>query len=458
MPRHSARRAALRAVLPVVPPVVSQVVLPFVLILGALSTAGCSKDPAPATGTPLARLDGRVVLPADTFAGEGPVGAALDTTVNGRVLPLAEVPVQGFSSLLAVDDELLALQDNGLGTLANSADFPLRWYRLRPDWAAGAVTVTGTIELRDPDRQLPFPLAGAERLRRDRRLSGADLDPEAMVAMDDGTFWLADEFGPSLVHVDAHGTLLDKPAYVAVPPALRSFARGSPYLRTPDHPDFRALRNDASRRDLANLPRSGGIEGLARSADGRLLYAAIEKGMLDDPDPARRVILEFEPARRGATGRGWFYRASAPGVSLSSLESDGSGGLLVLERDADEGRQAAIKRVYRVVPGQVEADGFLAKSLVCDLLAIADDRGLTRRQRGTVGLGERFSLPQVTPECLLVVDDSTLVVAIDNNYPFSAGRHAGRPDDSEIVRLRLGAPLDTARAAVAAAPPAAPAR
>lgn len=441
------RRSACRALAPTI-----------ILVACALAAGGCGKDRAPAGAPPLARLDARVALPADTFDGEGPVGASLDTTVNGRTLPLAQAPVQGFSSLVAAGDELLALQDNGLGTLANSADSPLRWYRLRPDWRTGALTVTGVVALRDPDRLLPWPLAGVERLRRDRLLSGADLDPEAMVAMDDGTFWLADEFGPSLVHVGADGAVLDKPALVAVPVALREFARGSPYLRTPDHPDFRALRTDASRRDLANLPRSGGIEGLARSADGRLLYAAVEKGLLDDPDPARRVILEFDPARRNATGRAWFYRAAAPGVSLSSLEADGAGGLLVLERDAQEGRLAAIKRVYRVVPGQVEADGFLAKTLVCDLLAIADERGLTRRERGTIGLGPRFSLPQVTPECLLVVDDSTLVVGIDNNYPFSAGRRAGRPDENEIVRLRLNAPLNAAGAAVAAAPASLPVR
>ncbi|MBK8167905.1 MAG: esterase-like activity of phytase family protein [bacterium] len=436
MPRRLVRHAALRGG----------------LLLCAMLAGGCGNDRAPSTGQPLARLDARVVLPADTFDGEGPVGAALDTTVNGRTLPLASVPVQGFSSLIAQGNELLALQDNGLGTLANSADFPLRWYRLQPDWANGTVTVMGTVELRDPDHLLPFALGGTGHLRRERRLSGADLDPEAMVAMDDGTFWLADEFGPSLVHVGADGVVLDKPAHVAVPAALRVFARGSPYLRTPDHPDFRDLRDDASRRDLANLPRSGGIEGLARSNDGTLLYAAIEKGMLDDTDAARRVILEFDPVRRNATGRAWFYRATAAGVSLSSLEADGTGGLLVLERDATEGRQAAIKRIYRVVPGRTEADGFLAKTLVCDLLSITDDRGLTRRQRGTLGLGERFSLPHVTPECLLVLDASTLVVAVDNNYPFSAGRRAGKPDDNEIVRLRLDVPLHEAGAAVAAAP------
>lgn len=425
----------------------------ILLLLGGIG--GCGNAGKPSAGEPLAGLDGRLVLPADTFDGEGPVGAALDTVVNGRTLPLARIPVQGFSSLLmAPGGDLLALQDNGLGTLANSADCPLRWYRLRPDWTTGAVAVAATVELTDPDRLLPFPLAGAKELRAAGRLSGADLDPEGMVAMDDGTFWIADEFGPSLLHFDSAGVLLEKPAPVLLPAAMRAFARGSPYLRTPDHPDFRALRSDAARRDLANLPRSGGVEGLARSPAGNLLYAAVEKGLVDDVDALRRLILEFDPARHNFTGRAWLYRATAPGVSLSSLESDGRDGFLVLERDSGEGRTAVIKRIYRVVPGRTDDAGYLVKTLVCDLLSLDDERELAPRERGAIGLGRRFTLPFVTPECLLVVDASTLIVANDNNYPFSSGRRPGKPDDTEIVRLHLLQPLNAAGAAAVAAAPA----
>ena len=426
-----------------------------IVISAAVATTigGCGGGSSGA-GEPLARLDGRLVLPADTFQGQGPVGASMDTMVNGRRLPLDLVPVQGFSSLVRDGDGLLALQDNGLGTRANSADSPLRWYHLRTDWAAGTATVTATVTLSDPGRLLPFALAGAESFRAGRRLSGADLDPEAIVAMDDGTFWLGEEFGPSLVHVDSSGVVLEKPALVPLPPDLRAFARGSPYLRTPDHPDLRVLRLDASRRDLANLPRSGGIEGLARSPSGDRLYAAIEKGMIEDTDGTRRLIFEFDPARHGFTGRHWYYRASAPNVSLASLDTDGRDGLLVLERDPGEGRAAAIKRVYRVTPGRLDETGYLLKTLVCDLLALDDERGLTHRERGTVGLGHRFSLPFVTPECLLWLDDATIIVANDNNYPFSSGRRPGKPDDTEIVRLVLNAPLNAPGAATVAAAPA----
>ena len=423
----------------------------LVLLIGAalLLAAGCGREQAPPAAPALATLTGRAVLPADTFdivtADSRPVGAALEGVINGRRPPFESVPVQGFSSLLlGPDGSALALQDNGFGTLANSADFPLRWYDLvlhldNPPAAGGAVDVRGFVELSDPDGLLPFPLS---RTDGSRRLTGADLDPESFVRLDDGTFWIGEEFGPSLVHVNARGEVLEKPVDVPVVPALRDFARGSPFYRTPDHPDLRFLRHEETRDELANQPRSGGIEGLAVSPAGGRLYAAVEKGLRDDPVAERRVILEFDPARRSFTGNRWLYLADGPDVSLASLEAVSNQVLLVIERDGYEGAEARVKRIYRVELGRVDMGGFLIKQLVCDLLNVDDSAGLTRGERGAVGLGHRYSFPYVTPECLAVVDDSTLIVVNDNNYPMSAGRRPPKtPDDSEFIRLRLHRPL-----------------
>lgn len=108
-------------------------------------------------------------------------------------------------------------------------------------------------------------------------------------------------------------------------------------------------------------------------------------------------------------------------------------------------QKAEIKRVYRVELGRVDASGYLLKHLVCDLLNIDDSQGLTRSEKGTVGLGRYYRFPYVTPECLTVLDAHTLLVANDNNYPFSAGRRPSRaPDDSEFIRLRLKQPVTAA--------------
>ena len=49
----------------------------------------------------------------------------------------------------------------------------------------------------------------------ERRLTGGDFDPESLVALPDGTFWVGDEFGPFLLHFDATGRLMAPP--VAIP-------------------------------------------------------------------------------------------------------------------------------------------------------------------------------------------------------------------------------------------------
>jgi hypothetical protein len=213
-------------------------------------------------------------------------------------------------------------------------------------------------------------------------------------------------------------------------------------LRTPDHPDLRFLRKEQTRLDLANLPRSGGIEGLARNTAGDLLYVAVEKPMNDDPRRTRRVILEFDPGRHGFTGNYWFYRADGEDISLASFEAFNDRVFLVLERDPGEGAMARIKRIYRIDLGDLDKNGDLNKTLVCDLMDIDDSGGLTRAENGAIGLGSDYAFPYVTPECLVVIDDRTLLVANDNNYPMSAGRRPpDTPDDNEFILLRLSRSL-----------------
>ncbi|MDX2474873.1 MAG: esterase-like activity of phytase family protein [Candidatus Krumholzibacteria bacterium] len=417
------------------------------LIMAALLVclaAGCAQETAP-TEPALATLTGRAVLPADTFSDGPAVGHELDPVINGRNLPFDSVPLQGFSSLLSLgDNQYLALQDNGFGSLANSPNYPLRWYRLAvrlddPPREGGPVELLETVNLSDPHGLLPFALARDDSARQ---LTGADLDPESFVRLPDGSFWLGEEFGPSLIHFSAQGEVLEKPVDIPIVPSMRLFARGSPFYRTPDNPDLRFLRRTETRDELANQPRSGGIEGLALNPNGSRAYAAVEKGLHDDPVGERRVIMEFDPARRSFTGNHWLYLVDRPDVSIASLEVVSNRVLLVVERDTAEGKDAEIKRIYRVELGRVNERGFLIKHLVCDLLNIDDSAGLTHQEKGAVGLGQYYRFPYVTPECLVIIDDNTLLLANDNNYPMSTGRRPPKtPDDNEFIRLRLNRPL-----------------
>jgi glycerophosphoryl diester phosphodiesterase len=78
------------------------------------------------------------------------------------------------------------------------------------------------------------------------------------------------------------------------------------------------------------------------------------------------------------------------------------------------------------------------KRQVADLLDIADPSLISLPGRpGDIGLGSTFRMPFVTIESVLPLEDHRLLVINDYNYPFSAGRNATRPDDSEFVILRL---------------------
>ncbi|MFI6366606.1 esterase-like activity of phytase family protein [Nocardia sp. NPDC050630] len=76
------------------------------------------------------------------------------------------------------------------------------------------------------------------------------LDPEGLVALPDGTFWVSDEYGPFLVHFDAKGTELERFAPGTGLPKELS-------LRTPNQ----------------------GMEGLTITPDGATLVGVIQSGL-----------------------------------------------------------------------------------------------------------------------------------------------------------------------------------
>ena len=68
-----------------------------------------------------------------------------------------------------------------------------------------------------------------------------------------------------------------------------------------------------------------------------------------------------------------------------------------------------------------------------DLLNIQDPKGLAR----VGGKGGVFTFPFVTIEDVDIVDAQHIVVANDNNLPYSSGRQLGRNDDNEFILLHV---------------------
>ena len=120
---------------------------------------------------------------------------------------------------------------------------------------------------------------------------------------------------------------------------------------------------------------------------------------------------------------------------------------LFLERDGagDSTTAPRFKKMFLIDMHPRRANGeYVSKDLLADLMAVPDpDR---------VGAdGDYFRFPFVTIESVHPVDEQTILVASDNNYPFSNGRSRSvtnertgplHPDDNEMILIRLGNPLD----------------
>jgi hypothetical protein len=460
----------------------------------SLATLGVSGDAAPGYHRPASyqqtQLLQHSVLPAaSTRAGSPPSGAFLtggrrsDAAANGVHGPpsgpyFESQPVQGISGLApAGHGTWWALSDNGYGTRETSADWQLAIYQLdlRFGNSAGAQVVS-TVVLNDFDRHVPWkivcdPTRGADlppfsfntlptsspsACGNDpaaRLLTGFDFDPESIEVGADGTFWIGDEFGPYLLHADRHGRLLAPPIAI-------------PGVKSPQNPTL-----DVMHGERPTVAESRGLEGLAISPDRRRLYAMLEGAVgADDPQDVR--VLPFDVRRQRFTGafkvrlemRGTkvdlaslrlangdpAYPGAAPtdtgGQSASELTAIDPHRFLLVERDsAGNGTDAPrFKKVFLLDVNTARSrHGYLAKELLVDLMAVPDPSHVG-------GDGDFFRLPFETIEAVHAVDDRSLVVANDNNYPFSNGRARSRtnartgplvPDDNEFVLIGLGTPL-----------------
>jgi len=362
---------------------------------------------------------------------------------TGISLPFEGQPVQGFSGIKRqADGTYLALVDNGFGSKVNSADAMLMAHRLQIDWASGTVTILQSIFLHDPDRRVPFPIVTEATAKR--YLTGQDFDIESIQPAGE-TLWFGDEFGPYLIQTDRSGKVLA---------VHETIVDGKP-ARSPDH----HMLGTPAVPGAVSFPvrRSRGYEGMAASPDGRFLYPLMEGPLWSDAAKAWETkdgkeylrILEFDLTQGAWTGRSWKYALELNGNNIGDFNMIDATTALIIERDNGEGDAAQacagparpdcfnvparFKRVYKIDMAQADAEGFVRKLGHIDLMAIADPDRKARQGGG----GGKLSFPFVTIEDVDVVDADHIIVANDNNLPYSSGRTLGKQDDNEFILLRV---------------------
>ena len=361
----------------------------------------------------------------DTFTS----GGQITGNTNGVTVPFTTLglPLGGFSAVQVGNNGTYWFQpDNGYGQKTNSADFLLRLYQVDPSLkgaetgADGSVQFLNFIQFRDPDQKITnFTLVNNTG---ERNLTGADFDIESFVFDKDGTIWVGDEFGPYLLHFDATGKLLEAPIAV-------------PNVRSPQNPDV--LAGNAT----ANLGARG-LESTAINTSKTKLITALE-GPVTGDSATNDILRVYEFDLTSKTfGTQYKYKLekTSNSQSINDLTAINDNEYLVIEKDRLTGAAAEFKKIYKINLTQVDANGFLIKQEVANLLDIQDPNDLN-------GDGSTsFKLPFQNVEAFTIVDKNTILVTNDNDFPFVAGsRTPGQVDGTEVALLKLDTPLNIPR-------------
>jgi hypothetical protein len=308
--------------------------------------------------------------------------ASSATLVNALALPgnLADLSGEaagangnqfGFFSDLFYDrysNTYYALSDRGPGGGVISYNTRVSQFTLDVSPLTGEISnfkITNTVLFKTPQGQT-FNGLNPQLLNGNSQTLGLSFDPEGFVVSRTGTFFVADEYGPSVYEFSKTGT----------------------FIRALNTPSNLQPRDAANALKYTGTPSTGrqenrGFEGLAITPDGTKLFAIMQDPLQQEGsggnDPGRRSrnlrIVEFDVAT-GEAGRQFIYQlqplaeinadlspgetfgASAQGrnIGASAIVALNDHEFLVLERDnrglgVDDptaSREVGIKSAFRI--------------------------------------------------------------------------------------------------------------
>jgi hypothetical protein len=281
-------------------------------------------------------LIGVGTLPGDASDLSGLKGKGSNGTPHDRL--------GGHGSAIAYTgkgDEYVLMSDRGPAD--GASDFACRFHRMSiavlPDKSpAVSLKLSATTLLTTDDgKQLvgslgAFTLADAAKNLR--------FDPEGMRVGPKGELFASDEYGPLVAEFDAKGKR------VKVLPVPAKFQTVKPSKSPADESPPKATTGRLANR---------GLEGLAITPDGGKLVAAMQSPLIQDgggfnakPERMGRHCRLLEIDRATGKTREFVYTLDEPTNGVNEILAINDHEFLVLERDSKLGKDAALKKVFRI--------------------------------------------------------------------------------------------------------------
>jgi hypothetical protein len=162
------------------------------------------------------------------------------------------------------------------------------------------------------------------------------IDPEGLVALGDGSFWISDEYGPHIIHFDAGGKTLER---------INPFGTGYGGRKIP-----LAFSKRRSNR---------GMEGITITPDGQWLVGMMQSPLDNFIAPATRAVARasrvlrilFFNIQTGETKQ-YMYRTEKESGLVSDITAISNTEFLVIERDGEfplaNNPSSSYKKIFRI--------------------------------------------------------------------------------------------------------------
>lgn len=156
------------------------------------------------------------------------------------------------------------------------------------------------------------------------------LDPEGLVVLSDGSFWVSDEYGPHIVHFDASGRTLER---------INPFGSGVGGKKIP--------------AVFAKRRANRGMEGMAITPDNKYIVGMMQSPLYNPDSKVKNTakilrILFYEIS----TGKSkeYLYELNSVDYAVSEIVAITNNTFLVLERDGNlPGKDATnFKRIFKI--------------------------------------------------------------------------------------------------------------
>ncbi|WP_210493641.1 esterase-like activity of phytase family protein [Patulibacter sp. SYSU D01012] len=313
--------------------------------------------------------------------------------------------------------------------------------------ASGLPADAGKYDRKNARDEVPYAADGTTALPSDPY----GLDSET-IAVDprDGSFWIGDEYRPTLAHVAADGTYLSR----IVPAGVAVAADADDPAKFPAADDAVVRTNRVLPRAFAYRKQNRGMEGATLSKDGRTLFGLMQSS-LETPagkgDERTLRLVRFDVTTPDApvlTGE-FAYRldpfvakdgiTKQGDVSNSDITALDDTHLLVDEHDnVTSVPGAGVKRIYAIdLAGATNLAGDATENGEAPTLEGANAAGVTPVTKTLVVDLTTLGYDHDKPEGIGVLPNGDLAIQNDNDFGFDQG-------DDPAVGAPAGSPFKVA--------------